>query len=136
MRYIHQFKKNMYEKYLPNHITGRFPSSFYIPLYGLGIFDPLRLSQDLSLHATHGFDLLQVLKDHYGPHNTRRNLFSPWAQRRLEAIVTLRNVTRFSVHILLSWQAVFCRECAGIKCLCYSKCKRATYANCAGAAST
>jgi hypothetical protein len=67
---VDQFRKNVYEKYLhvlSDHITGRFPDITLLD--GFRIFDPIDMPQDLLLHATHGFDSLQILTDHYGPHS-------------------------------------------------------------------
>ena len=64
---VQNFKANVYDKYLivlSRHITGRFPDVAL--LEGFGIFDPVGLSNDLTLHATHGAENLRVLTDHYG----------------------------------------------------------------------
>ena len=64
---VQNFKANVYDKYLivlSRNITGRFPDVAL--LEGFGIFDPVGLSNNLTLHATHGAENLRVLTDHYG----------------------------------------------------------------------
>ena len=64
---VQTFKANVYDKYLivlSRHITGRFPDVAL--LEGFGILHPIGLSNDLTLHATHGEENLRVLTHHYG----------------------------------------------------------------------
>ena len=101
---VESFKRNVYDKYLyvlSRHITGRFPDVALIE--GFGIFDPVDLPHDLTLHATHGADLLLVLTDHYGHHGIIDTEASKVELRTFNSVVASNvELKRMSPHQLMS----------------------------------
>ena len=68
---------------------------------GFGTFDLVDLPQDLTLHATHGGDLLLVLTDHYGRHGVIDTEASKVALKTLNSVVASNvEVKRMSPHQL------------------------------------
>ena len=67
---VERFKKFVYDKYLhtlSEHIAHRFPDVELLEAFSL--FDASTIPEELELHGSHGQSELQVLIDHYGPHN-------------------------------------------------------------------
>ena len=67
---VENFKRNVYDKYLKtlaDHIIHRFPDMDLLEAFSL--FDASTIPEELESHGSHGQSELQVLVDHYGPHN-------------------------------------------------------------------
>ena len=67
---VERFKRVVYDKYLQilsTHIARRFPDVELLEAFS--VFDASAIPEELELHGSHGQSALQVLTDHYGPHN-------------------------------------------------------------------